>query len=167
MCAAGNELSNKIGDQPGAAWSLLYLGNAYLLDKNTNLARDSFLEAITIREELDQKNLSMEPIAGLIHVALEMNDLSVARCETEKILQHLENGGSFEGTEEPLRIYCACYQALQKLKDPRFETILQQAVKLLETQVSKLQDAEARQMFIQNVPCRRAINEAWQNLQRG
>ena len=161
-----NKLSNRIGDRPGAAWSLLYLGNAYLLDKNTTLARDAFLEAVTIREELDQKNLSMEPIAGLIHVALETNDLSVVRSETEKILQHLENGGTFEGIEEPLRVYCACYQALQKLKDPRSETILQEAVKLLETQVSKLQDAEARQMFIQNVPCRRAINEAWQNLQR-
>jgi predicted ATPase/class 3 adenylate cyclase len=161
-----NELSNKIGDRPGAAWSLLYLGNAYLLEKNTGLARDAFLEAVTIREELDQKNLAMEPIAGLIHVALEMNDLSVVSSETEKILQHLENGGSFEGAEEPLRIYCACFQALQTLKDPRSETILQEAVKLLEAQVSRLQDAEARQMFIQNVPCRRAINEAWQNLQR-
>jgi len=37
----------------------------------------------------------------------------------------------------------------------------------LETQVSRLQDAQARQMFIQNVPCRRAIQEAWINLQKG
>jgi tetratricopeptide (TPR) repeat protein len=161
-----NELSSKIGDRPGAAWSLLYLGNAYLLDQNTALARDAFLEAVTIREELNQKNLSMEPIAGLIHVALELNDLTAVKNETEKILQHLENGGNFEGVEEPLRVYCACFEALQKLKDPRSETILQEAVKLLETQVSRLQDAEARQMFIQNVPCRRAINEAWQHLQR-
>jgi hypothetical protein len=77
----------------------------------------------------------------------------------------LENGGNFEGVEEPLRIYCACYVALQKLKDPRSETILQEAVKLLEAQVSRLQDTEARQMFIQNVLCRRAIYEAWQDLQ--
>jgi tetratricopeptide (TPR) repeat protein len=161
-----NELSDKIGDRPGAAWSLLYLGNAYLLDKNTRLARDAFLEAVVIREELGQKNLSMEPIAGLIHVALEMNDLTSVKSETERILQHLENGGSFEGVEEPLRIYCACYEALEKLKDPRSQTILQEAVKLLETQVSRLQTVSARQMFIQNVPCRRAIYEAWQNLQR-
>lgn len=161
-----NDLSNRIGDRPGAAWSLLYLGHAYLLDKNTKLAGDSYLESVAIREELDQKNLAMEPTAGLIQVALEMNDLSVARSETEKILRHLENGGTFEGAEEPLRIYCACYQALQKLRDPRSDTILQEAVKLLEMQVSKLQDAKARQMFIQNVPCRRAINEAWQNLRR-
>jgi tetratricopeptide (TPR) repeat protein len=160
-----SELSDKIGDRPGAAWSLLYLGNAYLLGKNTRLARDAFLEAVAIREELGQKNLSMEPVAGLIYVALEMNDLTAVKSETERILQHLENGGNFEGVEEPLRIYCACYKALQKLKDPRSETILQEAVKLLEAQVSRLRDAEARQMFIQNVPCRRAINDAWQDLQ--
>ena len=162
-----NELSHKIGERSGEAWSLLYLGYAYLLDKNYEMARDIFQESIIIREELGQKGLALEPTAGLIQVALDTDDLSTASSETEKIILHLENGGTFEGTEEPLRIYLACYRALQKLRDPRSTALLQNAVKLLETQVSRLHDVQARQMFIQNVPCRRAIQDAWENLQRG
>jgi len=162
-----NELSHKIGERSGEAWSLLYLGYAYLLDKSYEMAKDIFQESVTIREELGQKGLALEPSAGLIQVALDTDNLSTASSETEKILLHLETGGTFDGTEEPLRIYLACYQALQKLRDPRSTTILHDAVKLLETQVSRLQDAQARQMFIQNVPCRRAIQEAWINLQKG
>jgi tetratricopeptide (TPR) repeat protein len=162
-----NEMSHKIGERSGKAWALLYLGYAYLLAKNYENARDFFQESVAIRDGLGQKSLALEPAAGLIQVALEMNDLSTASSETEKILLHLENGGSFEGTEEPLRIYLACYQSLEMLQDPRSITVLQDAVKLLETQVSKLQDAESCRMFIQNVPCRRAIQDAWQNLQRG
>ena len=89
-----------------------------------------------------------------------------ASNEAEKILLHLENGGNFEGAEEPLRIYLACFQALKKIKDPRSATVLQDAVRLLETQVSKLHDAQAREMFIQNVPCRRDIQEAWNASQK-
>jgi predicted ATPase/class 3 adenylate cyclase len=161
-----NELSQQIGERSGKAWSLLYLGHAYLLDKKNELAKNYFQESKNIREELSQKSLATEPAAGLIQVALEMNDMSIARDETENIIQYLGDGGTLEGTEEPLRIYLACYQAMQKLEDPRSTAVLKDAVQLLEAQVSNLPDEEARQMFIQNVPCRRAIFEAWQNLQR-
>lgn len=162
-----NALSQKIGERSGVAWSLLYLGYACMLDKNYEMARSFFQESVTIREELGQKSLAIEPAAGLIQVALEMDDLSTARSETDKILLHLAEGGSFEGTEEPLRIYLACYQALKKLRDPRSTTILHEAAKLLEAQVSRLPDIQARQVFVQNVPYRRDIQEAWKNLQRG
>jgi tetratricopeptide (TPR) repeat protein len=162
-----NELSRKIGERSGEAWSLLYLGYANLLEKNYAVAKDFFQESVEIRGGLDQQGLAFEPAAGLIQVALETNDLVTASSETEKILQHLENGGSFEGTEEPLRIYLACYQALERLQDPRSPEVLHEAVKLLETQVSKLPNAEACRMFIQNVPYRRDIQDAWENLQRG
>jgi len=161
-----NALSQKIGERSGEAWSLLYLGHAYLLDQRYKLARDTFQESITIREELGQRGLTFEPSAGLILVALETNDLSTASNEAEKILLHLENGGNFEGAEEPLRIYLACFQALKKIEDPRSATVLQDAVRLLETQVSKLHDAQAREMYIQNVPCRRDIQEAWNASQK-
>jgi tetratricopeptide (TPR) repeat protein len=161
-----NELSQKIGERSGEAWSLLYLGHAYLLDKSYNLARDAFQESAAIRNELGQKGLAFEPVAGLILTALETDDLSTTSSEAKKILSHLEKGGNFEGAEEPLRIYLACFQALKKIKDPRSKTVLQNAVQLLESQVSKLHDAHAREMFIQNVPCRRAIQEAWDEFQK-
>jgi Tfp pilus assembly protein PilF len=161
------ELSQKIGERSGEAWSSLYLGHAHLLDKNYDLARDAFQESVAIREELGQNGLAFEPAAGLILVALETDDLSTASSEAEKIFLHLENGGKFEGAEEPLRIYLACFQALEKIKDPRSTTVLRNAIQLLEAQVSKLGDAHAREMFIQNVPCRRAIQKAWDEFQKG
>lgn len=160
-----NELSLKIGERSGEAWSLMYLGYAYFLDKKNEAAKKHFQESIKVREELNQKSMAIEPAAGLIQVGLEMDDMSVVKKEAEHIIQYLEKNGTLEGTEEPLRIYLACYRAMQKLDDPRSITILKEAVQLLESQVARLPDEEARQMFIQNVPCRRAIYEAWQNIQ--
>ncbi len=117
---------------------------------------------VSIREELAQPNLIPEALAGLIQVALEMDDLPVASREMEKILAHLEKGNTFEGSEEPLRIYLACYQVLEKQRDARSKIILRKAAQLLETQLSNLQDEEARRMYVENVPWRRAIQEAWQ-----
>ena len=81
--------------------------------------------------------------------------------ETEKIISYLEAGGTLEGTEEPLRVYYACYLALANAHDPRSHTVLSAAVQLLEAQVSKLSDEGSRQMYVENVPWRLAIQQAW------
>jgi hypothetical protein len=81
--------------------------------------------------------------------------------ETEKILSYLQTASSLEGTEEPLRVYYACYLALIENQDSRSIAILQTAEELLETQASKLRDDKSRRMFIDNVPWRRAIQRAW------
>jgi hypothetical protein len=99
----------------------------------------------------------MEPIAGLVETYLRENDLESSSREAEKILQYLENGSSLEGTEEPLRIYYACYLFLEKKQDPRSRQILQSAMSLLEAQVSKFGDDAARKRYIENIPWRRAI----------
>ncbi len=69
----------------------------------------------------------------------------------------MESGGSFEGTEEPLRIFETCHRYLAQQKDPRAGQVLQSAKQLLETQVSKLKDEKARQAFVENFPWRLAI----------
>ena len=82
----------------------------------------------------------------------------MALAETEKILMYLFSGDSLEGTEEPLRVYYACYLALKQNQDSRFLAVLHSAGELLETQVSKLRDEKSRRMFIENVPWRLAIH---------
>ena len=155
-------MARKIGERSGEAWSLLYMGYALLLVRDFEKSRSAFHQAAQIREELAQPNLIPEAVAGLIQVALEMDDLPTASREAEKILTHLEKGSTFEGSEEPLRIYLACYQILEKQKDARSKTILREAAQLLETQLSNLQNEEARRMYVENVPWRRAIHKAWQ-----
>jgi len=100
----------------------------------------------------------------LIQVALQLNNLEAAMNQTENILEYLAAGGSLDGAEEPLRIYFACYSALEKSKDPRTSDILATAIHLLDAQVSRFHDETARRMYVENVPWRLAIQKAWEAL---
>jgi tetratricopeptide (TPR) repeat protein len=155
-----DELSRKIHDRSAEAWAQLYMGHAYLLTADCVDARRAYHKSIAIRNELDQPALVMEPLAGLVEAALCMDDLEVAASETEKILTYFKDGGSLSGTEEPLRVYYACYQYLNRQKDPRAQQILQTANEMLEAQVSNFKDEQARKLFIENIPWRHALYSA-------
>jgi predicted ATPase len=155
------ELARKTGERSGVAWSFLYIGYAWLLRNELARADEAFRQSMEIREELGQPGLLTEPAAGLIQVLLSKDEPETALRETEKILPYLENGEALQGTEEPLRVYYACYLVLEKMQDPRAKTVLHSAAQLLETQVSKLGNDDARRMFVENVPWRRAIRQTW------
>jgi tetratricopeptide (TPR) repeat protein len=154
------ELAQKIAERVGEAWATLYLGHAYLLRHEPHLAQSAFLKSIEIRDDLGQLSLSMEPIAGLVETYLQANDLESAAREAEKILTFLESGSTLDGTEEPLRVYYACYQLLEKKQDLRSKQILRTAMILLEAQVSKFKDEIARKRYVENIPWRRALWDA-------
>lgn len=153
------ELSAQISEKSGEAWAMLYLGHAYLLQNELELAKTAYHRSAEIRKELHQPALAMEPIAGLVEAFLLENNLDAASSDVETILDFLESGAALDGTEEPLRIYYACYLLLQKKRDPRARQILQSAMDLLEAQVSKFSDEAARQRYIENIPWRRAIRD--------
>jgi predicted ATPase/class 3 adenylate cyclase len=155
------ELSRSTGDRSSEAWSFLYMGYAYLLLNDFQQAEESFRYSIAIRNELGQPGMRMESLAGLIQTLLLKGDHVAAMNEAEEIIFHLEAGGRLEGTEEPLRVYYACYLALEKAQDPRSNAVLRSAVQLLEVQVLKLRDEDSRQMYVENVPWRLAIQQAW------
>jgi hypothetical protein len=154
------ELARAISEQAGEAWAMLYMGHASLLNGDLQLAHKSYRKSLEIRNYLSQPALSMEPIAGLVEAYLREDDLESSSREAEKILRYLGNGSSLEGTEEPLRVYYACYLFLEKKQDPRSRWILQSAMSLLEAQVSKFSDDSARKRYIENIPWRRAIWDA-------
>ena len=156
--AAG--IARKSGERSGEAWAMFYMGHAYLLRNELEQARLAFQGSLEIRNDLDQPSIAMEPVAGLVEVALRMDNLEAASREAEKILGHLEKGGTLDGVDEPLRVYYACYLFLKNNQDPRSEQILQTAMDLLEAQVSKFSDEQTRKMYIENVPWRLAIHRA-------
>lgn len=141
---------------------MLYLGHAYLMQSDYQMAETAYRKSIEIRNALNQPSLSMEPIAGLVETYLRANDIDSALREAEKILTFLENGSTLDGTDEPLRIYYVCYLLLEKKQDPRSNKILQTAKELLESQVSSLSDENARNRYIENIPWRRAVRNAAQ-----
>lgn len=156
----GLALAKTIGDRTGEGWGYFSLGYAYLLQDKHEPAAQAFMESIQIRRELKAPVLTIESRAGLLQAQLNLGGLPAALDEVENILHYMEENKSFEGAEEPLRIFWAVYQALQKIKDPRAHVVLQNAVQLLDTQVSKLRSESARCMYIENVAWRRAIRQA-------
>lgn len=158
---SARQLSVRSGERSGEAWSWMYEGYALLALGRLDEARYAFRQSVAIREELAQPGLMMEPIAGLIHLALREGDRGSAFHHAERILSHLADGGTLDGVEEPLRVYHACYQALEQNGDPRAGEMLRQAAQLLETQTAVLPDEKMRRMYVENVPWRLAIHEAW------
>jgi predicted ATPase/class 3 adenylate cyclase len=154
-------LAKKTGDKQGQAWSYLYLGHAYSLIGQLQDAQTVFEQALNLRRELRQPALATEPMAGLIQVALRTNEISIVNRLMEELMVYLSEGGTLDGTEEPLRIYLACYAALERTNDPRAAQILETAMALLQAQVSKFNNEQSRRMYIENVPWRRAIEQSW------
>jgi class 3 adenylate cyclase/predicted ATPase len=153
-------LGRKIHDRSGEAWALLYMGHAQLLLRDHVEARKAFQKSVSIRHELKQPALSMEPQAGLLETAMQITDMTAAAQEADRILEYFESGGSLDGTDEPLRVYHTCYLYLRNQKDPRAAQLLQNARQLLDAQVSKFSDPQVRASFIENFPWRRSILDA-------
>jgi len=154
------ELAAKSFERVGEAWAMLYMGHAYLLQNQIQPAQVAYRRSIELRNEMDQPVLATEPIAGLVETYLKADDLESASGEADKILTYLESGSTLDGTDEPLRIYYACYLLLKKKQDPRSKQLLQIAMQLLETQVSKFADEHSRKRYVENIPWRRALRDA-------
>ncbi|MBC7878521.1 MAG: tetratricopeptide repeat protein [Anaerolineales bacterium] len=155
------ELSTKLGDRTGDGWAYFCLGYAFLLKNETDEAIKAFLKSIEIRSEINTPILVVEARAGLLNAYLKTNDAvsEPAKLEAQHIVQYMDKDKSFEGAEEPLRIYLSLIRFLENTKDPRLTVVLQNAIQLLNAQVLKLRSEDARLMFIENVPWRRTIQE--------
>lgn len=153
------DLSQTVGELSGEAWGWLYRGHAHLLLGAPEDARSAYRRSLDIRERLGQTALSMEPLAGLVEAGMYTGELSIASGHVEQILLHLQDGGTLNGTDEPLRIYYTCYRLLERKQDLRAAQVLQLAIQLLESQLSKFKDEDSRRMYVENVPWRLALYE--------
>ncbi|HMS00459.1 MAG TPA: tetratricopeptide repeat protein [Anaerolineales bacterium] len=152
-------LSLAKGDKSGEAWSYYYLGNALLGGGQLDEARSAFAQAVEMRTEQNQPSLAKESLAGLIRVALANHDHALAVQYANEVMEYLANGGTLDGAEEPLRIYLACFNALDTQHDPRCDDILAVARDLLHAQTARISVVSSRRRFIDNVPWRREIME--------
>jgi tetratricopeptide (TPR) repeat protein len=155
------DLGLRIGDRTGQSWALLNQGHALMQTGEYEQARDCFERCVQLRLDLDQPGFELEPMAGLTQVALQMDDLETAMKGVEHILSQISGGRNLRQVEEPMRVYFACYQALSRTGDPRSYSVLKDAVELLGKQLSSFRDDAARSRFVESVPWRRAIQDAW------
>ena len=141
-------------------WAYFYLGYAHLLNEEFMPAKQAFSECLNIRQGVDSTTTSIiEARAGLAETYAMLQEHKAAQKEAEIIHQAMENDPTFEGTEEPLRIYLTLYDILTRQKDIRAQQVLVNAKNLLAQQVEKLHSVEAQRIFVENVPWRKAIKE--------
>jgi class 3 adenylate cyclase/tetratricopeptide (TPR) repeat protein len=150
-----------------AAFALLVKGHAQHGLGRLQAARDAYaasrdaLMATTLRS-----HQVLDPVSGLARVALADGQLHEALQLVQPLLDHLQAGGRFEGTEEPLRLPLTCYQVLAAAGDPRADKVLRQAHDDLQAKAARISDPQARQGFLQQVPHHRAILALWQGRRR-
>jgi class 3 adenylate cyclase/tetratricopeptide (TPR) repeat protein len=105
--------------------------------------------------------LAVEAQASLAQVALSRGDLAQAMALAEAVLAELQRGLGLDGTEEPLRVHLACWQALHAAGDARAGAVLHAAWQQLDARAAGLQDETARHTYLQRVPHHRALLQAW------
>ncbi len=144
-------------DEPYAQGHVLTcLGHALASLGRLPEAVDAYRQALTLRHQLGQHTLAIESLAGLASVTLAQGDPAQALTHIEEILSYLKNH-TLDRTEEPFRVYVACYRVLQASQDPRAQDILDAAYHLLQERAAKIADDELRRSFLENVAIHREI----------
>ena len=150
------------GQVEAVAEGLVWLGHAWLGLSQPEKAVAAYREALAVRQELDQPHLALGGKAGLARAAVAQGNLAVALGLVSEILSYLAEGGSLQGTWEPLRIYLTCYQVLRLAGDQKAEEILEIAFNLLQEQASRIPDQAYRSLFLEKVSWHREIMSAWE-----
>ena len=82
-------------------------------------------------------------------------------AHAESVLAALQGGTPIDGTEEPVRVYLACWQVLDAAADPRAHAVLIAGHDLLMRRAEGIADANRRDSFLRRVPQHRRLIEAW------
>jgi tetratricopeptide (TPR) repeat protein len=150
------DITQQLGDRNTQAYALTYLGHALVgLDRLAEAA-NAYRQAMILRREFGQPHMAMEPLAGLARISLARNDLARAQTQVEEILDFLKDS-TLDGTDEPFRVYLACYRVLRANQDPRAQVLLTTAHSLLQDQAVTIEDEALRRLFLENVAAHREI----------
>ncbi len=156
------EVATACSQRDLVAYARLVAGHGELALGRYGFAETAYRESRNLLLELQMRPQQvLDPVAGLARVALARGEPRAALVQAELILTHISAGGSFDGAEEPLRPPLTCYQVLAAAGDPRADAVLAQAHADLMKQADRIDDAQARRGFLNNVPHNREIVAAW------
>ncbi len=158
----GLSLARQSNDRNLQAWAFTYLGHSLFESGMLGPALTAYREALNVRHELDQPALATEPAAGLARISLLQGDAASAQIHVNTILAQLEQDGTLEGTDQPLRVYLSCYLVLSGMDDPRAKGILNAAHDMIKTRANGIADPSGRQVFLENITYNREILSLWE-----
>lgn len=151
------------GQRDLEAFALLVAGHAELGLGRCDAARRAYADCRDRLESLRMRRQQvLDPVSGLARVALAQGDLSVALREVELLMAHVVDGGTFDGTEEPMLLPLTCWRVLHAAGDVRAAPVLAAAMDELQAQAARIVDAQARHAFLEKVPHHREIVAAWE-----
>jgi tetratricopeptide (TPR) repeat protein len=172
-CLEALQLAREIGSRAHEGESLTHLGHAQAGLGRLDEARESYRGALAAREALSLLDAALEARAGLARVALVQGDpstgsgrdLPAALAAIGPIVEHLlpvldaetHTDHGLEGADDPLWVWLTWYQVWQAAGDPRAVDVLARAHAILMAQADRLEDAEARRMYVENIPSQREI----------
>ena len=141
------------------AFALLKLGDAELALGRHSAAHEAFARAQAVALEIDD-TLKHDAAAGLARVALAEGNGAAALQAMQPVLDHIEGGGTLEGTEARM-IEWTMHRVLAQANDPRAGEWLARARDALQAQAERLATPELRHGFLNNIPHHREIVAAW------
>jgi tetratricopeptide (TPR) repeat protein len=145
----GLKLANETKAIPWVAWALTYQGHALAGLGKIREARQAYQEATQLRLDLHQPGMAAEPQAGLARLALAEGKPNDALKDFEPVLQHVEQGGNVEGTDEPLRVLFTGAQVLQAAGDKRWHAWMERACQKLHSLADSAPDEDTRRKLLE------------------
>lgn len=144
---------------------LCCLGHALLALNRPQEAAVAYAESMRLHRAAGNTHLAMDPLAGLVRVALVQQNMPEARAFTEEILAHLAQA-TLDGTSEPIRVLWTVCEFLMTAQDPRAQAMLAETHQALMARADKMVDRVKRQLFLTNIAVHRAVQAAWANRTR-
>ena len=139
------------------AEGLLWMGHTWLGLEKPDKALPLLEQALEYRRGLDQSHHVIETTAAIALAFFAKDDFANAQKRVDEILNYLAEGGSLEGTWEPLRIYWSCILILKEQGDIRYKKLLEEAFQFLQERALRISDEASREMYLKNVPWHREI----------
>lgn len=141
-------------------YGLIDLGHVLTSLGRLDEAAAIYRQAMDLRRALGQECLVIENLSGLAAVILAQGHTSQALAHVEEILAYLETH-TLDAADVPSRVYMTCYRVLQANGDPRAETILTTAYRLLQERAARIEEEALRRSFLENVAVHREIVAAY------
>ncbi|GAB4577639.1 MAG: adenylate/guanylate cyclase domain-containing protein [Anaerolineales bacterium] len=145
-------IAREIRDRDGEALNLFHIGNVLRDTGNLEQAESHFHQALTLHREVGRPQYELEVLAALADIALLQQKIPLALTYVQAILPTLKQTPTLDGSEEPFRVYLACYHVLIAAGDPEASALLHQAYNLLMARSQRILDSEMRRKFLENNP---------------
>ena len=155
-------LAERIKNARNTGYSLTHLGFTLLELGQPEAASERFEQALATRRHQGSEASVMDTLTGLAAAAAARGRAAEAEQHVAQILAWIEANGA-DGLELPVQTYLICYDILRRAapNDKQARQVLQQGHALLQQRADRINDAELRRQFLEQVPFNRQLHAAW------